>query len=38
MTIDPSKWLEEELCPVASCAIENVFVIPCNHDVDVKAA
>jgi calcineurin-like phosphoesterase family protein len=31
------KWLEEELCPAAGCAIENIFVIPGNHDVDIKA-
>ncbi|MBX9646727.1 MAG: metallophosphoesterase [Xanthobacteraceae bacterium] len=31
------EWLEKELCPAAACAIENVFVIPGNHDVDVKA-
>src|SRR5258708_38347289 len=31
------EWLEKELCPAAGCAIENVFVIPGNHDVDVKA-
>lgn len=28
------KWLEEELCPAAGCHIENVFVVPGNHDVD----
>ena len=27
-------WLESELCPAAGCPIENVFVIPGNHDVD----
>lgn len=31
------EWLEKELCPAAGCSIENVFVIPGNHDVDVKA-
>jgi Calcineurin-like phosphoesterase len=31
------RWLEEELCPAAGCKIENVFVIPGNHDVDRKA-
>jgi hypothetical protein len=30
-------WLQKELCPAAQCAIENVFVIPGNHDVDLKA-
>jgi 3',5'-cyclic AMP phosphodiesterase CpdA len=30
------RWLEEELCPAAGCKIENVFVIPGNHDVDRK--
>lgn len=28
------RWLEEELCPAAGCEIEDVFVIPGNHDVD----
>jgi predicted phosphodiesterase len=28
------QWLEETLCPVAGCKIEDVFVIPGNHDVD----
>jgi predicted phosphodiesterase len=27
-------WLENELCPAAGCSIENVVVIPGNHDVD----
>jgi predicted phosphodiesterase len=31
------KWLEEELCPAAGCTIEEVFVIPGNHDVDRTA-
>jgi predicted phosphodiesterase len=30
-------WLENELCPAAGCPIENVFVIPGNHDVDRTA-
>lgn len=30
-------WLEKHLCPAAGCAIENIFVIPGNHDVDIKA-
>jgi hypothetical protein len=30
------RWLEEQLCPAAGCKIENVFVIPGNHDVDRK--
>ncbi|MGD0023830.1 MAG: metallophosphoesterase [Xanthobacteraceae bacterium] len=30
-------WLESELCPAAGCRIENVFVIPGNHDVDRTA-
>ena len=32
------RWLEKDLCPAAGCAIENVFVIPGNHDVDRHAA
>lgn len=32
------RWLEQELCPAAGCPIENVFVIPGNHDVDRRAA
>ena len=28
------QWLEEKLCPAAGCKIEDVFVIPGNHDVD----
>jgi len=32
------RWLERELCPAAGCEIENVFVIPGNHDVDRRAA
>ncbi len=31
------KWLEEVLCPAAGCSIEEVFVIPGNHDVDRTA-
>jgi hypothetical protein len=30
------RWLEEVLCPAAGCCIEDVFVIPGNHDVDRK--
>jgi hypothetical protein len=30
-------WLENELCPAAGCLIENVFVVPGNHDVDRSA-
>ena len=32
------RWLEQDLCPAAGCAIENIFVIPGNHDVDWRAA
>lgn len=32
------RWLEHDLCPVAGCLIENVFVIPGNHDVNRRAA
>lgn len=31
------KWLEERLCPAAKCKIDDVFVIPGNHDVDRNA-
>jgi predicted phosphodiesterase len=31
------KWLEEKLCPAAGCQIEDVFVVPGNHDVDRTA-
>lgn len=31
-------WLRDELCPTAGCALEQVFVIPGNHDVDRKAS
>lgn len=31
------KWLEEKLCPEAGCKIDDVFVIPGNHDVDRHA-
>ncbi|MGY4309746.1 hypothetical protein ACVIJ6_006989 [Bradyrhizobium sp. USDA 4369] len=30
-------WLEERLCPEAGCKIDDVFVIPGNHDVDRNA-
>ena len=30
-------WLENELCPAAGCSIEDVFIIPGNHDVDRAA-
>lgn len=30
-------WLKEELCPTCGCTIEDVVVIPGNHDVDRKA-
>lgn len=30
-------WLERQLCPAAGCQIENVFVVPGNHDVDRTA-
>lgn len=30
-------WLEEKLCPEAGCKIDDVFVIPGNHDVDRNA-
>ena len=30
-------WLEQEVCPAIGCPIENVFVIPGNHDVDRSA-
>jgi predicted phosphodiesterase len=29
-----SEWLEQKLCAEAGCTIENVFVIPGNHDID----
>ncbi|RWE24776.1 MAG: metallophosphoesterase [Mesorhizobium sp.] len=32
------KWLRSALCPAAGCRIEDVFVIPGNHDVDRKQA
>ena len=32
------RWLEQHVCPAAGCALENVFVIPGNHDVDWRAA
>jgi len=32
------SWLEQDLCPVAGCEIDNVFVIPGNHDVDRRAS
>ena len=31
------RRLEETLCPAAGCRIEDVFVIPGNHDVDRRA-
>ncbi len=31
------NWLETVLCPAAGCPIQNVFVIPGNHDVDWSA-
>jgi len=31
------SWLEKELCPAAGCHIEDVFVIPGNHDIDRAA-
>jgi hypothetical protein len=31
------KWLEEKLCPEAGCEIDDVFVIPGNHDVNRNA-
>ena len=30
-------WLENEVCPTVGCPIENIFVIPGNHDVDRDA-
>ncbi|MES2292541.1 MAG: metallophosphoesterase [Pseudomonadota bacterium] len=27
-------WLEKKLCPVAGCKIQDVFVVPGNHDID----
>ena len=32
------EWLKSELCPAAGCEIEDVFVIPGNHDVDRNQA
>lgn len=32
------KWLKDELCPASGCSIENIVVIPGNHDVDRNAA
>lgn len=32
------EWLKSTLCPAAGCEIEDVFVIPGNHDVDRKQA
>jgi 3',5'-cyclic AMP phosphodiesterase CpdA len=32
------RWLEQHVCPAAGCTLENVFVIPGNHDVDWRAA
>ena len=31
------SWLENEVCPAVDCRIEDVFVIPGNHDVDRAA-
>jgi predicted phosphodiesterase len=28
------EWLETKLCPAAGCDIQNVFVVPGNHDID----
>lgn len=28
------EWLRDTLCPVSGCTLENIFVIPGNHDVD----
>ncbi|MBY3321642.1 metallophosphoesterase [Rhizobium laguerreae] len=32
------KWIVEDLCPVSGCDVDNVFVIPGNHDVDRSVA
>lgn len=32
------EWLKSTLCPAAGCRIEDVFVIPGNHDVDRRQA
>ena len=32
------EWLKSALCPAAGCEIEDVFVIPGNHDVDRNQA
>jgi 3',5'-cyclic AMP phosphodiesterase CpdA len=30
-------WFENELCPAAGCDVEDMFVVPGNHDVDWTA-
>lgn len=32
------SWLRDALCPASGCKIENIFVIPGNHDVDRNAS
>lgn len=32
------EWLETKLCPASGCSLDDVFVIPGNHDVDRKKA
>jgi hypothetical protein len=32
------KWLEQTLCPACGCNVDDVFVIPGNHDVDRNQA
>ena len=29
-----TRWLKEQLCPAAGCSMDDIFVIPGNHDVD----
>jgi hypothetical protein len=29
-----TAWLKEQLCPAAGCSMDDIFVIPGNHDVD----
>ena len=29
-----TDWLKDLLCPAAGCSMDNIFVIPGNHDVD----
>lgn len=31
------QWLRDTVCPLSGCMLENVFVIPGNHDVDRNA-